>query len=242
MPSHSKTIFTLILLTVAELVSGHGAIVKAVGDAGGVGMALGIDTTTPRDGTRRNPFQRDTTRFQGDAADTVGETLAGGDNEIEAGTRAILAETGQQLPQVTRLGDVQMTLHQVNADGGGPYACSINADGTAETWKNLTVTMNVPGKNGNNREGAATDFPLNVAIPKDQTCTGTVAGQDNVCLVRCQNPARAGPFGGVVPIQLAGVADAAQARRGLALSVKRSEMELAQLKKRIAESVGDIVF
>jgi hypothetical protein len=29
-----------------------------------------------------------------------------------------------------------------------------------------------------------------------------VAGQQDVCLVRCQNEARAGPFGGVVPVQM----------------------------------------
>jgi hypothetical protein len=47
------------------------------------------------------------------------------------------------------------------------------------------------------QDGEATDFPLTAAIPAGTECTGTVAGQDNVCLVRCQNSARAGPFGGV---------------------------------------------
>lgn len=94
-------------------------------------MALGIDSATPRDGTRRNPFQQDSTRFKGQAADTVGETLAGGDNDVEAGTTAIMGETGEALPQVTQGGEVQMTLHQVNGDGGGPYSCAINADATA---------------------------------------------------------------------------------------------------------------
>lgn len=120
--SSFKSIFTLSLLLAADLVSGHAAIVDAVGDAGGAGMALGIDTSTPRDGTRRNPFQQDSTRFKGDAADTVGETLAGGDNDIEAGTSAIMAETGEDLPQVTAGGEITMTLHQVNADGGGKHS------------------------------------------------------------------------------------------------------------------------
>ncbi|KAK5280761.1 hypothetical protein LTR40_005889, partial [Exophiala xenobiotica] len=44
--------------------------------------------------------------------------------------------------------------------------------------------------------------PLTAQVPAGQTCTGTVAGQDNVCMVRCQNPALAGPFGGVVPVQM----------------------------------------
>lgn len=128
----SKTLTAAVLLSLlSPLVAGHAAIVRATGDAGGQGMALGIDTATPRDGTRRNPFQQDSTRFKGQAADTVGETLAGGDNDVEAGTTAIMGETGEALPQVTQGGEVQMTLHQVNGDGGGPYSCAINDDATA---------------------------------------------------------------------------------------------------------------
>ena len=44
--------------------------------------------------------------------------------------------------------------------------------------------------------------PLTAQVPADQICTGTVAGQENVCRGRCQNPALAGPFGGVVPVQM----------------------------------------
>lgn len=126
------TVFGLLAIT--ELVAGHGAIIAATGDAGGNGTALGIDSSTPRDGTRRRPFQQDTTRFQGDAADTFGETLEGGDNDPETGTAAILAESGDTLPQITPGGEVQMTLHQVNADGAGPYTCMINDDATGTTW------------------------------------------------------------------------------------------------------------
>ncbi|KAL8382340.1 hypothetical protein RB595_006228 [Gaeumannomyces hyphopodioides] len=205
----STTIISAIFLAGAELVAGHAAIIAATGDAGGTGMALGVDTATPRDGTRRNPFQQDATRFKGAAAATVGETVGGGTNNIAAGTTAIMAETGDQLPQVSAGGELTMTLHQVNGDGGGPYTCSINADGTAAQWTPITVKTTPPGQNSRNRQGAATDFPLVAAIPANQACTGSVAGQDNVCLVRCQNAARAGPFGGVVPIQMGGEAPAA---------------------------------
>ncbi|RVX72731.1 hypothetical protein B0A52_04129 [Exophiala mesophila] len=194
--------FIACALLAAELVAGHGAIIGATGNAGGSGMALGVDTSTPRDGTRRRPFQQDSTRFRGSAADTFGETLGGGNNNLETGTAAILAETGDELPQITPGGSVQMTVHQVNADGAGPYTCMINADGTGQTWSQLTVSEQVPGNNGRNRAGQTTAFPLTAEIPNGQTCTGTVAGEDNVCLVRCQNPARAGPFGGVVPVQM----------------------------------------
>lgn len=88
--------------------------------------------------------------------------------------------------------------------------------------------------------GAATDFPLNAAIPADQSCTGTVAGQDNVCLVRCQNAARAGPFGGVVPVQMANTTTPAAARRALALAVKRAELNLQKFSRRQVEEDEEV--
>ncbi|EJT74987.1 MAS3 protein [Gaeumannomyces tritici R3-111a-1] len=230
-----KIFFAASLLAAADLVAGHAAIIKAVGDAGGEGMALGVDTATPRDGTRRNPFQQDATRFKGAQAATFGETVGAGQNNLEAGTKAIMAETGAQLPQVKAGGSVTMTLHQVNGDGGGPYTCSVNADATGAQWTDIKVTTTPPGQNSRNRQGAATDFPLVAQLPASQACTGTVAGQENVCLVRCQNAARAGPFGGVVPVQMAGAQTPAQARRALAISMKRSEEALDRLMKRAAK-------
>lgn len=227
-----KSLLAATLLASAQLVAGHGAIIAATGDAGGQGMALGVDTSTPRDGTRRDPFQQDSTRFRGASADTFGETVGAGANQLEAGTRAIMSEMGGQLPQVTPGGSVDMTLHQVNGDGGGPYTCEINADGTGTTWQNINVATTPPGQNSRNRGGAQTDFPMVANIPADQTCTGNVAGQDNVCLVRCMNAARAGPFGGVVPVQMAGTATPAQARRLLARAILDSEKELYSIKKR----------
>ncbi|CEJ89226.1 Putative CAS1-like protein [[Torrubiella] hemipterigena] len=197
-----KSILLASALCAAQLVAGHSVIINAVGDAGGQGTALGVVASTPRDGTRRNPFQQDATRFRGASKATVGETVGAGTNNVEDGTTKILAENGGTLPQVTPGGEVTMTLHQVNGDGAGPYTCMINSDGTGTKWANIQVTQNVDGRNGNNRQGAKTDHPLAAAIPADQKCTGSVAGEDNVCLVRCQNTARAGPFGGVVPVQL----------------------------------------
>ncbi|KIW07995.1 uncharacterized protein PV09_00941 [Verruconis gallopava] len=202
---HFQTSVTISLLAIIHLVAGHGAIVNAVGDQGGQGMALGIDPSTPRDGSRRNPFQRDSTRFRGAAKATCGETLAGGDNDIQAGTQAILQMTGGQLPQISPGGEITMTVHQVNGDGAGPYTCMIDTSGTGTNWQAIDVTQQVPGNNGRS-QARATDIPLKAAIPDGTTCTGTVAGQQNVCMVRCQNPARAGPFGGCVPVQMGGAA------------------------------------
>merc|ERR1711939_834450 len=87
------------------------------------------------------------------------------------------------MPQISAGGMVMMTVHQVNGDGAGPYDCMIDSTGTGTQWTNMQVATNVPG---------------------DQTCTGSVAGMDGVCMVRCNNAARAGPFGGCVAVQMAG--------------------------------------
>ncbi|KAI1456633.1 hypothetical protein F4805DRAFT_222001 [Annulohypoxylon moriforme] len=232
--SSFKAIVAFGLLATAQLAASHGVITNATGDAGGSGMALGVDPDTPRDGTRRNPFQQDSTRFKGDSADTVGETIGAGDNDIESGTQAIMAMTGDQLPQITAGGQVKMTLHQVNADGAGPYTCMISSDASGEDWTDIDVTQSPPGKNSRDRDGNETDFPLTAAVPADQTCTGTVAGQDNACLVRCQNGARAGPFGGVVPVQMASgnnSTSTATTRRNLARAIRRNAARAAQQKK-----------
>jgi hypothetical protein len=204
-----SSVVTFSLLASSSLVAGHAAIIGATGDAGGAGSAIGVDPATPRDGTNRNPFQQDATRFRGDAADTCGETLGGGDNAVEAGTAAVMQENGATLPQVTAGGQIMMTVHQVNGDGAGPYKCMIDATGTGTNWTPITVTQNLEGSDrGRNRDTQMQDLPLTAAIPAGQTCTGTVAGQTGVCMVRCENPARAGPFGGCVPVQMVAAAAA----------------------------------
>lgn len=205
-----SSIVSFSLLASSSLVAGHGAIIGATGDAGGQGSAIGVVPTTPRDGTGRNPFQQDSTRFRGDAAASCGETLGGGDNDIQAGTAQVMALNGPTLPQVSAGGQIMMTVHQVNSDGAGPYTCMIDATGTGTNWQPITVTQNLEGSaRGRNRDTQMQDLPLTAAIPAGQTCTGTVAGQSNVCMVRCENPARAGPFGGCVPVQMAGATAAA---------------------------------
>lgn len=62
-----------------------------------------------------------------------------------------------------------------------------------------------------------------------------------MCLVRCQNPANAGPFGGVIPVQMA-VANntAAAARRALAQVVRANTLALKarKLKRDEAEEAA----
>lgn len=158
--------------------------------------------STPRDGSARNPDQQDSTRFKNAAADQCGETLGGGTNDPATQVPAMLAANGGQMPQITQGGAVMMTLHQVNGDGAGPYECMIDSTGAGTQWTAMAVATNVPGKNSNSK-AKATDFPLTATVAADQTCTGTVGAMTGVCMVRCNNAARAGPFGGCVPVQMA---------------------------------------
>lgn len=112
--------------------------------------------TTPRDGTKRDPDQQDSTRFKNEAADQCGETLGGGTN-APATQMAAMVAAGMTMPQITPGGAVMMTLHQVNGDGAGPYECMIDSTGTGNQWTAMAVTTNVPGKNSNSN-AKATDL------------------------------------------------------------------------------------
>lgn len=134
-----------------------------------------------------------------------------------------MALSGDTLPQVSPGGSLSGTLHIVTSDGAGPYKAMINTDGTAESWTAIDVVQQVPGRNGNIRKeekrfwartlqsagimrratNINEDFPFKVAIPADTNCTGSIAGQDNACIVKLINPSNAGPFGGCVPVQMA---------------------------------------
>ncbi|KAI0994233.1 hypothetical protein K3495_g13949 [Podosphaera aphanis] len=185
-------------LAATQLVAGHGAIVKAVGDMGGEGAAIGVDPATPRDGTGRTPFQADSTRFKNNNVDACGETLGGGPNDPAEQMTKMAATNAMAM--VSPGGMLMMTLHQVNGDGAGPYECMIDPTGTGTGgWTKMEVATNVPGKNSRSK-AKAEDFPLTAKIAADQTCTGTAGGMENVCMVRCNNAANAGPFGGCVPV------------------------------------------
>jgi hypothetical protein len=69
------------------------------------------------------------------------------------------------------------------------------------------------------------DFPMTFSVPAGTTCNGNIGGQSNVCLVKIANKNGAGPFGGVVAIQMAGAAPAAgtSAAAGSAGAAKAKE-------------------
>jgi hypothetical protein len=59
-----------------------------------------------------------------------------------------LAQGGGTLPSLSSNGTVSLILHQVNADGGGPFTAMVNADATGATWVPATVLVQAPGSNG----------------------------------------------------------------------------------------------
>jgi hypothetical protein len=44
--------------------------------------------------------------------------------------------------------------------------------------------------------------PIKFTIPDGTTCSGVIDGISNVCFVKIANPSTAGPFGGVVAVQI----------------------------------------
>lgn len=139
-------------------------------------------------------------------ANLVRAAGASGGVKTPAGTKetAVKAATGMAatsgLPTTQDDGTIQMTFHQVNQDGAGPLTADIDATsgGTdATAFKTAQVTQNVPGIGIGGLSAAQTmDFPVAVQMPAGMTCSGSVGGASNVCIVRMQNSALAGPFGG----------------------------------------------
>ncbi|CCG83311.1 Predicted protein [Taphrina deformans PYCC 5710] len=149
---------------------------------------FGIVDSTPRNGATREPFQVDTSIIRDRdmaTAGVCGKTLAGGPNDVTAGMKA--AEASGNVAQVrASTGVVTMTIHQVNADGKGPYTCMYSGDGT--TFESMTVITDVPSEG----RATATDFPLIAKLPSGV--------QPGAGMVRCRNNARAGPFGGCMAV------------------------------------------
>jgi hypothetical protein len=140
---------------------------------------------------------------------------------IDVGENTENALAAGAVTQVQKGGELTVTIHQVNADGAGPFVCDLdvtsNSNGVSGQIP-LEVQNNVPGSNGFS-QAKAQDFNITVKMPADFTCTGGmsstltarlclayiliyfVASTGDVCTVRCRNNAVAGPFGGCFAVQ-----------------------------------------
>ncbi|KAI0473553.1 hypothetical protein GGR56DRAFT_536969 [Xylariaceae sp. FL0804] len=214
MPSLSSILSLAGLLAMAH---GHSIITNAQGVAGSpasVGFAARTDVA--RNCTNVSPCQQDTNIIR-DAeikAGTVGNCgRTELDGIIDIGQETESAINNNAVTQVKAGQAMTLTIHQVNADGAGPYTCDLltgaNNDVVSQT---LDVANDVPGANGLSQVKEQA-FKVQVTMPSNLTCTGASTG--NICTVRCRNAALAGPFGGCVAVQQG---NGANARREIATS------------------------
>ncbi|CAE6467862.1 unnamed protein product [Rhizoctonia solani] len=198
----------LYLSAIASLVAAHGTITAVNGANGITGAGMGIDPNTPRDGTRAKPFQILVSFVTVKSSpERLGLAVAPPKRVLWIWQRRWKATASSAgLPSATANGEIQMTLHQVNQDGAGPYTCDVSGDG-GNTWQDATVTKNVPGAFLGLSTATAEDFPLNVRVPAGTQCTGGPNG--DACVVRCRNATPAGPFGSCAAFTTDGAAGGA---------------------------------
>ncbi|CAJ2499712.1 Uu.00g025650.m01.CDS01 [Anthostomella pinea] len=200
MPSSSSILSFLGLLA---MVSGHSVILNVQGIAGTpASVGFQVDPEIARNCTSISPCQQDATlirdaEIKANVVNECGRTEINGNIDIGENTENALSANA--VTQVEAGTQMTVTIHQVNADGAGPYACDlVEAGNNGVITQNLTVANNVPGVNGFS-QAKEQDFNVTVTMPDTLACTGSSAG--NVCTVRCRNNALAGPFGGCFPVQ-----------------------------------------
>ncbi|PHH92045.1 hypothetical protein CDD83_9163 [Cordyceps sp. RAO-2017] len=194
---------TLLQFLMYSTALGHGVILAAQGLQGSpASVGFQVDPSIARDCTGISPCQQDTTIIRNTEIDDnvvnqCGRTQLKGNIDVGENTENALA--AGQVTQVKAGSQIELTMHQVNADGAGPYECDLDeASNTGIISQNLSVLNNVPGINGLSQ--AKTEaFKMTVQMPDQLKCTGASTG--NVCTVRCRNNAAAGPFGGCFAVQ-----------------------------------------
>lgn len=109
-----------------------------------------------------------------------GRTELSGNIDVGENTENALAANA--VTQVEAGSELTVTIHQVNADGAGPYVCDLDETSNSGTIsQNLTVTNNVPGVNGFS-QAKAQDFNITVKMPDSFTCTGGKSKQTSLPL------------------------------------------------------------
>ncbi|KAH7067856.1 hypothetical protein FB567DRAFT_483384 [Paraphoma chrysanthemicola] len=191
----------LAIVAFATTVHSHAAILAAVGDSG-ASQGFLVDPDIARNCTNISPCQQDATIIRDNEitqniVNACGRTEINGNIDIGEQTEAELA--AGRMTTVSSGSVMQVTIHQVNADGAGPFECDMDETSNAQTTLTpLKVTNNIPGSLGLS-QAKEQDFTINVQMPDNFNCIGASTG--NICTVRCRNNAVAGPFGGCFAVQ-----------------------------------------
>ncbi|KAL2075365.1 hypothetical protein VTL71DRAFT_308 [Oculimacula yallundae] len=196
----SSVFYAAALFSVANA---HGVLMNAQGEAGSPpSIGFQVNNAIARNCTGISPCQLDTTiirdaEIKANVVNECGRTQLTGNIDIGENTENALA--AKQVTSVKAGTPVQVTIHQVNADGAGPYVCDMEeASNNGVFTHNLTVTNNVPGANGLS-QAKFQDFNITVTMPTAFNCKGASVG--TICTVRCRNIAQAGPFGGCFAVR-----------------------------------------
>ncbi|KAK6505025.1 hypothetical protein TWF481_006957 [Arthrobotrys musiformis] len=129
---------------------------------------------------------------------------------LQVAARTLEQANAGRIAQATPGGWIQMSSFQVNADGAGPFRCRVDESGTGKgfgiNWLNVEIQPG-PGAgkekwksvwpHGNNK-----NHVLKVRIPFNIKCKAQYGSIKNVCIMRCENFATNGPFGGCIPFQV----------------------------------------
>lgn len=181
-----------------------------------------------RNCTSISPCQQDATLIRdaeitANVANECGRTEISGNIDVGENTENALAAGA--VTQVKAGTPLTVTIHQVNADGAGPYTCDMDPTGNtlgATGQTALAVTNNVPGANGFS-QAKTQDFNMTVTMPSTLNCTGGSTG--NICTVRCRNNALAGPFGGCFAVQQVDTNAKTNVASQISTSASKAEIE-----------------
>ncbi|KAK6498853.1 hypothetical protein TWF481_011425 [Arthrobotrys musiformis] len=133
-------------------------------------------------------------------------------NEWKKNVRTDLKQDGPSklmygVPQVTAGGSLNVLAHQINLDGGGAFKCRIDYQANGKQWahRDLSFQKNCPGDADSlNWPGIGKQCWFTVNMPADLNCQGkqgSTKGLPEICIVRCENSAKNGPFGGCIPVR-----------------------------------------
>ncbi|KAH8698437.1 putative cell surface protein Mas1 [Talaromyces proteolyticus] len=158
------------------------------------------------------------------------------DSPVEGGVKTA-AGTGSKsgLPTCSDNGTISMTFHQVNQDGAGSLTAMIDptSGGTdASAFQKAEVTQDVPGNRLGLSSATTMDFPIKVQMPEGMTCSGNAGGASNVCIVRVNNNALAGPFGGSAAFTMSHAAK----KRAVEFNLAKRHMARGILKRTEVDS------